>query len=89
MYHDLTDVGLFPVTPVLPSESPSPQLQEAALAKIPDLADKMDYSAFKNSLFPRICTLCLETGKWGLRRMYAVGRNLLWRLLADFFGVRR
>eukprot|EP01134_Creolimax_fragrantissima_P006272 CFRG6272T1 len=40
---------------------PSPQLQEMCLAKIPMFAAKMDYSHFKNSVLPKICTLCLET----------------------------
>lgn len=44
------------------AETRSYQLQELTLSVLPNFVEAMDYSVFKNSVFPRICSLCLETG---------------------------
>eukprot|EP00124_Ichthyophonus_hoferi_P006037 Ihof_evm1s1141 gene=Ihof_evmTU1s1141 len=48
-------------------ETTSYKLQELTLALLPTFAETMDYSVFKNSVFPRICTLCLETDSLSVR----------------------
>jgi SCY1-like protein 2 len=48
-------------------ESGHAATQEAALAAVPDASKRMSHATFKNSLLPRICTLCLETDKLSVR----------------------
>jgi SCY1-like protein 2 len=48
-------------------ESGHATTQEAALAAVPDASRRMSHATFKNSLLPRICTLCLETDKLSVR----------------------
>lgn len=37
------------------------------MAAVPQASTRMTYTTFKNSLLPRICTLCLETDKLSVR----------------------
>lgn len=48
-------------------ESPSEQLQEMVLSIIPSFSNMIDYSAMKNSIIPRIKSLCLQTSSLTIR----------------------
>ncbi|XP_074638590.1 SCY1-like protein 2 [Acropora palmata] len=48
-------------------ETPSEQLQEMVLNIIPSFTNMIDYSAMKNSIIPRIKSLCLKTTSLAIR----------------------
>lgn len=44
-------------------EAPTPVVQEKALRVVPGLAEALDYTTVKNSLFPRVQVSC--SSSWG------------------------